>query len=137
MTFIHGKNTRVVINGSDISFCTDSSDITDGRAVHMTTAYGPTRTRQSKTLGLGDGKISLKGTHDNQPTAARKVLQALMDADVEVPFLLQHQGAGSGLPQWSGNVVVASYNESIPVNDMIKWAAELEMSGPRSNADQP
>lgn len=135
-TYVHGKNTRLVVGGSDLSQFTESTDVTDGRKVHMVTAYGPTRTRESKRLGLGDGKITIKGTHASESNSPRKVLQALMDQDAEVAFLLQHQGVGSGLPQLAVNVVVAAYNESLPVNDYVKWTAELEMSGDRSNADQ-
>lgn len=135
-TYIHGRNTRLVIGGSDISTFTDSTDVTDGRAVHKVTSYGPTRKRESKQLGLGDGKITIKGTHASEPTSPRKVLKPLMDQDAEVAFLLQHQGVGSGLPQLSVLIVVSNYNESLPVNDMIKWTADLEMSGDRSDADQ-
>lgn len=135
-TWVHGKNTRLVVGGSDLSTFTESTDVTDGRAVHKVTAYGPTRKRESKTLGLGDGKITIKGTHASEANSPRKVLEALMDQDAEVAFLLQHQGVGSGLPQLSVNILVANYNESLPVNDMIKWTADLEMSGDRSNADQ-
>lgn len=135
-TYIHGKNTRIVVGGSDLSAFTESTDVTDGRAVHKVTAYGPTRKRESKALGLGDGKITIKGTHASEANSPRKVLKALMLLDTEQTFLLQHQGVGTGLPQMSGNVVVASYNESLPVNDMIKWTADLETSGDFSDADQ-
>ena len=136
-TFVHGRNTRLVVGGVDLSDFADTTDVTDGRAVHKTTTYGPTRTRESKRLGLGDGKITIKGTHASDATSPRKTLVSFMDGEVEVSFLFQHQGVGTGLPQLAVNVVVASYNESDPVNDFIKWTAELEMSGDRSNADQP
>lgn len=137
-TFVHGARTRLVIGGSDLSTFTESTEVTDGRAVHKVTAYGPTRRRESKALGLGDGKVTLKGTHARETNGPRKVLKALMMLDTESAFLFQHEGAGSGLPQLSANIVVASYNESSPVNDMIKWTAELEFSGDAfSDADQP
>lgn len=135
-TYIHGRNTRIVVAGSDLSEFTDSTEVTDGREVHKVTSYGPTRKRHSKQLGLGDGKITIKGTHASDANGPRKVLEALMELETESSFLLQHQGVGSGLPQLAVNVVVSTYNESLPVDDMIKWTSDLEMSGDRSTADQ-
>lgn len=135
--FVHGKNTFWSVNGNNLSGHGDSTDITDGVAIHKTTTYGPTRTRESKAAGLGDGKITVKGTYDDGQTSPRKVLKPLMDAGTSVPYLFRHKGTGSGLPQLSVNVIVAAYNESSPANDMIKWTAELEMDGDRSDADQP
>lgn len=135
--FIHGKNTFWSVNGVDLSTFGESTDITDGVAIHKVTTYGPNRTRESKAGGLGDGKITVKGTHDSGLGSPRKVLKPLMDARVEVPYLFRHQGTGSGKSQLSVNVLVSEYKESSPVNDMIKWTCELEMSGDRSDADQP
>lgn len=134
--FIHGKNTFVSVNAVNLSAFTSSTDFNDGVAIHKVTTYGPTRERESKAAGLGDGKISLKGTHDDGLTSPRKVLKALMAAKLEVPFLLRHQGTGVGKPQAAVNVIVAAYNESLPVDNMIMWTAELEMSGDLNEADQ-
>lgn len=135
--FIHGKNTRTVIGGVDISTFTKKSDVTDGVAIHKVTTYGPNRARESKAGGLGDGKITLTGTHDNGLNAPGKVIPPLMDVGAEVAFLLQKQGQGSGLPQLSVNVIISAYNESFPSDDMIQWTCELEMSGTVNRADQP
>lgn len=134
--FVHGKNTFWSVNGVNLSTHGDSTEITDGVAVHKVTTYGPNRKRESKAGGLGDGKITVKGTYDDGAISPRKVLKPLMDAGNEVPYVFQHKGTGSGLPQLAVNIIVSAYNESSPANDMTKWTAEFEMSGDRSDADQ-
>lgn len=136
MAFVHGKNTFVSYAGNDLSSFTKSTDFNDGVETHDVTTYGPTRTRKSYQAGLGDGKITLKGVHDNGPTCPRRVLKPLMQAGTLGTFLFRPEGTGSGRTQSSVQALVSAYNESDPVDDMVQWTAELQMSGDISDADQ-
>jgi len=136
MAFVHGKNTFISYAGNDLSAFTKSTDFNDGIDTHDVTTYGPTRVRKSYAPGLGDGKISLKGVHDNGPANPRRVLKPLMAAGTVNTFLFRPEGTGSGKTQSSVGAIVTAYNESDSVDDMVQWTAELQMSGDISDADQ-
>lgn len=136
MAFVHGKNTFTSVNGVNLSTYVKTTDFNDGIDTHDTTTYGPTRTRKSYQAGLGDGKISQKGIHDSAALAPRKVLKALMAAGTVCPFILRHEGTGTGKPQSSVSVIVTAYNESLPVDDMISFSVEYQMTGDLVETDQ-
>lgn len=135
-TFVHGKNTFTSVNAVDLSTYMKSTDFNDGVEMHDTTTYSATRTRKTYQAGLGDGKISQKGVHSSAVTAPRKILKALMAAGTIVPFILRHEGTGAGKPQSSVNVLVSAYNESIPVDDMITFSVEYQMTDTLTETDQ-
>ena len=134
MAFTHGRHTVVKINASDISAYTNTTDFNDGSDTHDVTCYGATR--KAYNAGLGDGKVTISGVHDDGATGPRAVLKALKAAGNSVTFIYQPEGTGAGKPQSSVSVLVAAYNESAPVAGMVKWTAELQMTGALNEADQ-
>jgi hypothetical protein len=46
-----------------------------------------------------------------------------------VAAVYRPEGTGSGRPQQTCNVLVTTYMESSSVADMIKWKADLQISG--------
>lgn len=134
MTFIHGKGTVVTIDGSDLSAFTKTTSFEDSTDTHDTTTYG--QPRKTYASGLGDGKVTISGVYDDSATGPRAVLKALKAAGTAVTFVYQPEGVGSGLAESSVSVLVASYNESSPVDDMVSWTAELQMTGALTETDQ-
>lgn len=127
MAFIHGKDTVVTVDGNDLSAFTKSSEYSTSVDSHDVTVYGATG--HAYQGGLTDGTWSLEGIYDDGATSPRDVLQPLKVAGATVPCIRQPEGAGSGLAQDSFSGLVIDYNESNPVDDMITWTAEIQISG--------
>jgi len=134
MSFKHGKDTVVKINGSDISPYTNSTAFSDETDTNDVTCYGAER--KNYIGGLGDGTITIGGVYDDSAAGPRAVIKPLKAAKVAVPFIFQPEGTGSGLAQSSVNVIVKSFNESAPVAEQIAWTSELQMTGDLNEADQ-
>lgn len=136
MTFVHGRKTFISVDAQNLSTYTKTTSFEDSVSMHDLTTYGPTRERKSYGAGLGDGKITIGGTHNDAAAGPRAILKPLMAAKEEVEFIFQPSGAGTGKEQSVVNVLVMSYNESDPVDDYIQWTCELQMSGDLDETDQ-
>lgn len=133
MAFVHGKNTVVKLNASDISQYCNTSSLTRTADSHDVTTYG--RDEHVYNGGLGDGTASIGGIYDNTgATGPRAVIEPLVGTNVT--FIRQPEGTGAGKPQDSVNVLVTQYVETSPVADMVTWTAELQLSGPVNSAAQ-
>jgi hypothetical protein len=136
MTFVHGRKTKITIDGDDLSIYTKTTSFEDNVAMHDLTTYGPTRERKEYGAGLGDGKVTIGGTHNNSATGPRAILKPLLAAKAAVPFVFQPEGTGTGKQQSVVDVLVASYNESDPVDDYVQWTCELQMTGDLDETSQ-
>lgn len=134
MAFIHGKDTVVTLNAVDLSAFTNQTSFEDSTETHDTTTYG--RVRKTYSSGLGDGKITISGIHSDSATGPRSVIKPLKAAGDAVAFVFQPEGAGAGKAQSVVDVIIASYNESDPVADMVTWTSELQMTGELDETDQ-
>lgn len=124
MSFVHGKNVKVTIDGDDISAFTKNVEFSREADTHDTTTFG----KNSKTYasGLKDGTAKLEGVYDNTAsTGPGAVLKPLLGG-AAVEFVYQPEGVGAGRAQSQVDVIVNSYEESAPVDDMITWTAELQ-----------
>jgi hypothetical protein len=133
-TFIHGKNTVIKVNAVDLSAYTDTTDFDDSIETEKVTCYGATR--HAYGTGLGDGTITISGTHASDAAGPRKTLKTLKAAGTAVPFLFQPNGTGSGKAQSSVSVFVAKYKDSSPAAGFTKWTATLQMTGALDETDQ-
>ena len=125
MTFVHGKNTYVSLNGNDLSTYTTESDLARGADEHDVTTYG--KLAHVVSGGLLNGKASLKGIYDNTVSVGpRAVIRPLVGT--VVPLIRRPEGTGSGRPQDSVSVHVKEYVETNPVADMVAWSVELTLS---------
>lgn len=124
MAFVHGKNTYISVDGDDISAFTDSSELERTADIHDVTAYG--KNAHVKQGGLLDGSGSMSGTYDSSVTGPHKILDPLVGQTVEI--IRRPEGTGTGKPQKTVDAVIASYTETNPVADMVKWTCKLELS---------
>jgi|SRR5688500_13418584 len=134
MTFMHGKDTFISIGGVDLSTFTKTTDFTDTDDMHDVTTYGNERKRYH--AGLGDGTITIGGVYDNGAAGPRPTLKGFKAAKVPEPFILRPEGTGAGRAQSLVDVLVSSYKESLPVDDMVTWECELQMDGDLDETDQ-
>jgi hypothetical protein len=134
MAFVHGRTTKLTVATKDISPYTKTSSFEKSADVHDTTGYGATD--HTKAPGLGDGKFTCGGTYDNTASVGpRNALLALVATSVAV--VRNPEGTGSGKPNDAFTGVLTKYTETNPVDDMITWAAEFEISGPVTTTALP
>jgi hypothetical protein len=136
MAAVHGQFTKITIATKDVSpFCKTSSY--EGSAdVHDTTGYSPTGGAKTKAGGLLDGKFTCSGTYDNTASVGpRNALKPLLGTTVAV--IRNPEGTGTGKPNDAFSGVLTKYVETNPVDDMITWSAEIEISGPVTTTALP
>lgn len=128
MAFIHGQFTKVTIATKDISPYVKTSTFTEEADFHDTTGYNPTGGRKTKNGGLLDGKFVMSGTYDNTVSVGpRNALRSLLGTTVAC--VRNVEGTGTGKPNDAFSGVLTKYEETNPVDDMVTWSAEIEMSG--------
>lgn len=132
MAFVHGKNTYVSLNGSDLSPFSNTSTMTRKADKHDVTTYG--KDDHVWEGGLGDGSASIGGTYDNQATGPRDVIEPLIGT--VVTFVRRPEGTGSGKPQDSVSVLVEEYTETSPVADYVSWSVTLQPSDAVTSTNQ-
>lgn len=129
MAFVHGKSTNITIAAKNISPFTKTSSFEKTGDMHETTGYQPTGDAKTKAGGLIDGKFTCSGTYDNTVSIGpRNALLALVGTTVAC--VRNVEGVGSGKPNDAFSGVLTKYVETNPVDDMVTWSAEVEISGP-------
>lgn len=131
----HGKDTVIKVNNVDISVHCSNSQMQRKADSHDSTGYGVND--YTYKAGLKGGTLNLDGNYDTSAvTGPGVVLDPLIGAEA-VPVVRRVQGTGSGKPQQAFNAQVVSYQESSPYNDIVKWSAELTISGAVDATPQP
>jgi hypothetical protein len=134
MAMVHGKVGAILINTKDCSAFTNKIDWEQSADDHDVTTFGATG--HVYAGGLTDGSVKLGGLYDNTTvTGPRAAVQASLGS--VVAFKYRPEGVGSGKPESTCNVMVKSYKETVPVDDMVTWEAELSISGAVTTANQP
>lgn len=133
MAFIHGKGVAYTLDGDDLSTFSNTVTFTRSADSHDVTTFG--KNSHVYQGGLGDGTASIAGIYDNTAsTGPRAVIEPTVGTVVELVW--QPEGAGSGKPEDTVDVLVTSYVESAPVADMVTWTAELQLSDDVATAAQ-
>lgn len=121
----HGKLTVVKLNATAISAYTDSTTFEREADEHDSTCYGVDD--KEVVGGLKGGKVTIGGKYVTGVSGPGPIIEALLST--KVAFVYQAEGTGTGKPQRSCTVHVKSYNQSSPVADIVRWTAELTISG--------
>lgn len=125
MTFVHSKDTVLIVDGDDISQYSNTSEFERGADEHDVTTYG--KNDHVFSGGLGMGAASMGGFYDNTAgTGPRAVIEPLIGS--VVPLIRRPEGTGAGKPQDSVNVLIKKYVETSPVADMVTWSCEMTLS---------
>lgn len=123
--FVHGKDTVLILDGTDISQCTNASEINPTSDSHDTTTYG--KKAHVFRGGLLNGTAKCSGIYDKTTgTGNRDAIKPLVGQVVQ--YIRRPLGTGSGLPQDAMDVLVTGYTESSPVADMVTWSADFQIS---------
>lgn len=132
-SFTHGRLAVLKIGAVDISGSVKTSTFSGSADVHDVTGYGAVG--HAKAGGLIDGKFSASGTYDiTATTGTPTVLEG--KEGVSQTLTRQVKGTAVGNPQEVFTGVVSKFDVSAPVDDMVTWAAEWEVSGTVNRAVQ-
>ncbi len=133
MAKIHGRGVALSIDGDDLGAAVSggkyTTSVTFARTAetHDVTTHG----HNSKVYasGLKDSTATLEGVYDSTAaTGPGAILRPLVGGNA-VELVYEPEGTGVGKPLATVDVIVNSYEESAPVNDMITWTAECQGSG--------
>lgn len=134
VSFTHGRLTVLKVATKDISLATKTSTFSGSADVHDTTGYG--LASRTKAGGLKDGKFTASGTYDL--TASTGTPTALEGQEGTTHAIIrQVTGTGTTKPQESFSGVLSKFDVSAPVDDMVSWSAEWDVSGDVNRAVQP
>jgi hypothetical protein len=125
-TFRHGKQTSVLLNGTDMSPFLNEATSTQEIETAETTTFAD----QDKTyiVGLSDGTISTSGLFDQSAGASDAVLSGLI-ATEDNTFTVLPEGAVAGRRAVVANGQMTSYEVSSPVGDVVSISAEIQADG--------
>lgn len=126
MSFVHGKGTAVSLDGDDLSVYANSVSFGRSADSHEVTTFG----KNSKVYqsGLKDGTASIEGIYDNTASTGPGAVLRPLVGGAAVELIYKPEGAGTGKPVATVDVIVTAYDETAPVADMITWSAELQLS---------
>jgi len=128
VAFKHGKNTRVLFNGSDLSCY--FRDVSASRSVETaeTTSFC-TDGAKTYIVGLEDGTISASGMFDGDASAVDAVLAATLGADASDVISVFPEGLSIGKVSMSAGVKRTSYEVASPVGDVVSASMEAQADG--------
>lgn len=125
MAEVHGSETVILLDENDISVWTDKSDGKFTADEHDSTCYGAEG--HEVVPGLKKHGYSIGGKYVSGATGTHAYVKALVGT--KVTFEKRPEGTGASLPTETSMVHVKEYNESSPVADIVRWTAELTVSG--------
>lgn len=128
----HGKDTFVSLDGDDISTFTDNTTFEREADEHDSTAYG--MDDKEVVGGLRGGKVTIGGKYVSGATGPAAIIEPRLGT--KVAFVYRAEGTGPGLPEKSCTTLVKSYNQSSPVANIVRWTAELTISGAVTTSTQ-
>lgn len=126
MAEVHGAETVILLDDEDISAFTDKSDGKYTNDEHDSTCYGA-EGHEVAEAGLAKDAYSIGGKYVNGASGTAAFVKA--KKGLKVPFVKRPEGTGVGLPEETSIVRIKEYNESSPVADIVRWTAELTVSG--------
>jgi hypothetical protein len=128
----HGRETYVSLDGDNLSTFTNNTAFEREADEHDSTCYGVDD--KEVVGGLRGGKVTISGKYITGATGPAAVIEPLLGT--KATFVYRAEGTGSGLPEKSCTVHVKSYNQSSPVADIVRWTAELTISGTVTSSTQ-
>jgi len=125
MAFVHGSKTVVTVNAVDLTAFTKTSTLENDVDIHDVTGGGATA--HAYFAGLLDGTFTMSGTYDGGASGPRATLEPLQGTSTTV--IRKPEGTATGKPQQSFTALVKKYTETDPVDGMITWSCDFQISG--------
>lgn len=126
MAFVHGKNTVVLFNSTNMSAYLKEASTAQSVETAETTAFGASS--KAYIVGLKDGTVSLTGMFDGDANASDAVFQQALGASAGVLSVFPN-GTTIGNRGLSATIHETSYNLSSPVGDVVAASVEMQATG--------
>lgn len=125
---VHGKESWLVIDGTDISSHTDQMSLNRVKDLFDATTFG------------NDDKVFIDGLREHTLPIGGKwsaTLDAVMaGADDGATVAFQYAPGGSATMGYNGNAFIENYNIDSPVAGGVTWSASFKPSGSVSRGTQ-
>lgn len=134
MSAVHGKGMVLKVATNDISTYCTSSKLTRKGDSNEITGYGK-NSHVYAGGGLKGGTFTCEGWYDNTTTTGTHDVFTGMEGTI-MAIIRQPEGTGSGKQQQSFDGLLDTYDETAPVNDIIRWSASFTVSDDIDDTDQ-
>ena len=125
-TFIHGKDSGVLLDEFDLTSYFSSVDASKTTETAETTAFGSTS--KSYIVGLTDGTVSLSGMFSGDTDGSDEELSAILGAATTPLLTVNLGGASIGNRAIVAKAHQTSYAISSPVADIVTVTADFNAS---------
>ncbi len=126
MAFIHGKNTKVLANGFDLSAFFKSATMSGEAETAETTTFG--QSSKAYISGLKDATVSLEGLYDGAASGVDPILHAALGNQVHSIITLYPEGDAEGKFGYGFKCIETSYEVDSPLDDVTGISAEFQSS---------
>ena len=132
MSFIAGKSGKFQLDNSsgtlvDLSSYINSVDFPQDAQLLETTTLGATA--KTYILGFKNATIAIKGHWDGGSSAIDAHMAAILGQVNTVTFEHGPEGGATGKVKYTGEAIVTKYGNSTPVDGVVDWTADLQVSG--------
>ena len=125
MAFIHGKDTKVIIDSTDLSAYLNSAEPSRTADVGETTTFGTSGDAKTYITGEKDATVSFGGFFDS---TADNIIQGLIGTNDKVA-VIGFDGVDATDDCMFGKGVTTNYGISSPVGDVVAVTFDLQASG--------
>lgn len=129
MAFVHGKNTKVYVNGFDLTDMFKSSSIPAAAGTAETTTFG----KSDKTFiaGLREATISVEGLFDGVVDKVDAVLSPILGGATKSVWTVLQDGDTFGNRGVGVEGIETAYEVTSPIEDAVQVTAEAQSSSGR------
>src|SRR5690606_7978606 len=120
MAAVHGKNAFISVDGNDLSEYCNNIEMPREADTHDVTTFGNSSHRF--VGGLLNGTCTLQGIYDSAAGGPQEVLEPLLGTACTIVYM--PDGEGEGKVEKTFEAVLQSYEETVPVAEMVTWSAE-------------
>lgn len=124
MSFKHGSNARVYVNGYDLSAYLKNFSIAGEADTHDVTTF--TASAKSYIAGLKDATLSADGVYDGDTSGIDEVMQAALGQDNSVWSYFPQGESAVEDAGYGFNTIATSYEVETPVDDVAVISAEAQ-----------
>ena len=122
MVFVHGKDSTMSIDATDISARVDSTSLNKVKDLAETTTFASTGDNKEFIDGLRSHEISIGGPWD-------ATVDAVMDTADDGAAVAFSYSPDAGTTTFAGNCLISNYSINSPVGGRVEWSAGFSTTG--------
>jgi len=124
LSFKHGSNARVYVNGYDLSAYLKNFSISGEAETHDVTTF--TATAKSYIAGLKDATLSADGVFDGDTSGIDEIMQAALGQDASIWTYFPQGEVAVEDAGYGFDAIETSYEVETPVDDVAAISAEAQ-----------